>query len=62
VFLEEPAKLYTTDLRKGMLHVDQNGTLKGFPANTNYIDAPPPPPKPQTPPRPVRKPLSPLPA
>ena len=60
VFLEEPTKLYTTDVRKGMVHMDQSSSLKGFPANTNYIDTPPPPPKPQTPPR-VRKPLSPLP-
>ncbi|CAG0894994.1 unnamed protein product [Cyprideis torosa] len=53
VFLEEPSKLYTKDLKEAYKHTFSGGKLEGIPPNKNFIPPPKsktPPPKEKTPP------------
>ena len=42
VFLEEPSKLYTMDVRKAFMHLVGGGKYSALPENKNYISPPTP--------------------
>ncbi|XP_076066060.1 uncharacterized protein LOC143039707 [Oratosquilla oratoria] len=59
VFLDEPGKLYTSDLQTALQHLATGGAYKDLPDNKNFLsptpkpkDPPPPPPLPPPPPPP----------
>ena len=47
VFLEEPSKLYTMDMRKASMHLVGGGKYSAMPENKNYIAPPTPAPAPR---------------
>ncbi|XP_043193185.1 uncharacterized protein LOC122365761 [Amphibalanus amphitrite] len=57
VFLEEPGKLYTLDVRKAFMHLVTGGKYSALPENKNYISPPTPAaaPREPSPPRRERK-------
>ena len=57
VFLEEPGKLYTMDVRKAFMHLVGGGKYSALPDNKNYISPPTPAaaPREPSPPRRERK-------